>query len=91
VKNGTFRQFLLGTSYVTGKGVSIYCLVYIRLYYAPIRQKKNGNATQLLVEVTDYKLQQSMYNGVRNTQKSPLKASWESVFITKAVCLPHKN
>jgi hypothetical protein len=50
MKTGISRQFLLGTSYVTRKGVSIYGLVYIRLYYAPIRQKI-GNATQLLVEV----------------------------------------
>jgi hypothetical protein len=33
-------QFLLGTSEVTRKGVSIYGLVCIRLYYTPIRQKK---------------------------------------------------
>jgi len=37
VKTG---QFLLGTSNDTRKGVSIYGLVYIRLYYMPIRQKK---------------------------------------------------
>jgi len=43
-KTGTSRQFLLGTSYVTGKGVSIYRLVYIRLYYAPMRPKKGGGS-----------------------------------------------
>ena len=82
VKTG---QFLLGTSIVTRKGVSIYGLVYIRLYYTPIRQKKkkNGNARQLLVEVSDHKFQQNMYNGVRNTQKSPLKTPCEPVFITR--------
>jgi len=64
------------------KGVSIYSIVYFWLYYAQIRQKKNGNATQILVEVSDYKYKPNMYNGVRK-QKSPLKASFEPVFITK--------
>jgi len=40
MKTGISRPFLLGTFYVTRKGVSIYGLVYIRLYYGPIRHKK---------------------------------------------------
>jgi hypothetical protein len=43
---------------------------------------KNGNTRQLLVEVSNHKCKQNMYNGVRNTQKSPLKTSCEPVFIT---------
>lgn len=60
VKTGNSRQFLLGTSYVTRNDVSIYGLMYIRLYCAPIRPKKNGNATQLLVRVSHYKFEQNM-------------------------------